>query len=267
MASEARNAVEQLLGYQFRNAELLELALRHSSVADARVRSNERLEFLGDAVLGVITCDQVFRSYPDLLEGEMTKIKSSVVSRQSCAAIAKQIGLVQYLELGKGMRSNGHLPVSLGAAILESVIGALYLDGGLAVVERFLIPLIKPRIEAAFGSGHQENYKSLVQQHAQQGGLSQPTYVIMSQTGPDHSKTFEICVQMGERRFGTATGQSKKAAEQAAAMKALQELGLLDEHGVVKPIARTPEPTEASDGLTAPQGEQAVAPAAELAGQ
>jgi len=231
MTFEARHAVEIVLGYSFRNPDLLALALRHSSVADARVHSNERLEFLGDAVLGMLTCDLVFRTYPDLLEGEMTKVKSAVVSRQSCASIAKQINLVQYLELGKGMRTSSHLPVSLAAAILESVIGATFIDGGLEPVQTFLTPLLLPRITAAHISGHQENFKSLVQQHAQQNGLSQPAYVVLSQSGPDHSKTFEICVAMGERRFAPMTGQSKKSAEQLAAMKALQELGLLDEHG------------------------------------
>jgi len=228
MVPSTRLAVEEILNYRFRCIDLLDLAVRHASVADARVRSNERLEFLGDAVLGMVVCAHIYQIYPDLLEGEMTKIKSAVVSRTNCATMAKKIGLVQHLQLGKGMRAgSGHLPVSLAAAILESIVGAIYVDGGLEPAERFLVPLVRPCIAAAFESGHQENYKSLMQQHAQQHGLSQPMYLILSQSGPDHSKLFEICVQIGEQRFAPMTGASKKSAEQAAALAALRHLGLL----------------------------------------
>mgnify|MGYP003386556065 CR=1 FL=1 len=237
MHPDPREAISIIVGHRFANPELIDQALRHASVAEQRVASNERLEFLGDAVLGVITCQRVYELFPALLEGEMTKIKSAVVSRQACASMAKQAGLVQYLELGKGMRSSPSLPTSLSAAILEAVIGALYVDGGLEVTRAFLVPLIEPRIYKAFDSGHQDNYKSLVQQHAQQSGLTGPSYIVVTETGPDHNKLFNVCLQIGDRRFAPMTGSSKKQAEQAAARQALEELGLLSDDGKTITIA------------------------------
>jgi len=253
MPSDPREAISAIVGHRFANPSLIDQALRHASVAEQRVASNERLEFLGDAVLGVITCQRVYELFPTLLEGEMTKIKSAVVSRPACASMAKQVGLVQYLELGKGMRSTPSLPSSLAAAVLEAVIGALFVDGGLEAARRFLQPLVDPRIDTAFESGHQDNYKSLVQQHAQQSGESGPAYVVITETGPDHNKIFNVCLQIGERRFSPMTGSSKKQAEQAAARQALEELGLLgvDGRALISPVPRA-DPA-ASSGSEAPQ--------------
>src|SRR5262245_41108601 len=142
MSPETRASVEQIVGYQWHDPTLLDLALTHASVAEARVQSNERLEFLGDAVLGLVVCEHIYSTFPDLLEGEMTKIKSTVVSRHSCAALTVKLGLGQFLSLGKGMRVHETLPQSLAAAVLESIVAAIYLDGGLEPARAFLLPLV-----------------------------------------------------------------------------------------------------------------------------
>lgn len=225
------DAVQAALGYQFRDPDLLLRALTHASVADARVDSNERLEFLGDAVLGLIVSELVYRRFPDYLEGELTKIKSAAVSRQTCAEIASDLGLEKAMVLGKGLRTQHALPSSLAAAVLESIIAAVYLDGGYAACEAFLVPLLEPVIERAAEGGHQENYKSVLQRHAQQVLNQMPAYRVLDEKGPDHQKCFKVCVELAGRRYEPAWGQSKKRAEQLAALHALQSLGLVRTHG------------------------------------
>lgn len=223
--------IEEIIGYQFTDRSLLERAFVHSSVAACRLESNERLEFLGDSVLGLIACQRIFDRYPDLLEGDMTKIKSAAVSRRTCAKLAKAMGLHKMLVVGKGMMGQASLPQSLSAAVLEAVVGALTLDGGFEAAERFLLPLLDPVIEAAAESGHQHNFKSVLQQHAQQQLERSPGYRTLDEKGPDHSKCFKVCVEIGERQFEAVWGQSKKEAEQQAALVALVALGLAEMNG------------------------------------
>ncbi len=227
---------EKILGHQFKDPELVRKAVTHASVAEKRLDSNERMEFLGDSVLGLITAERVYQQYPTLLEGEMTKIKSTVVSRQTCALLARTIGLDELLVLGKGMQRNEAMPQSLAAAVFEAMIAALYLDGGYAPTEKFIGPLIDPLIVRAAASGHQENFKSVLQQHAQQNDMDTPLYRVLDEKGPDHAKCFKVCVDISGRRFEATWGQSKKAAEQAAALLALTELGLVQktEDGYLK---------------------------------
>ncbi|MEL6797315.1 MAG: ribonuclease III [Planctomycetota bacterium] len=223
---------QRVLGYTFDDTDLIVRALTHASVAHGRLESNERLEFLGDAVLGMVACETIFEIYPDLLEGEMTKIKSVAVSRKTCAKIARQIGLEELIRLGKGIRDqHGTLPHSLAAATLESAIAAIYLDGGLAAVKRWLTPLIEPSITNAAESGHQQNFKSVLQQHVQREYQCTPSYRVLAQQGPDHAKTFTIAVQIGERGYEPAEGPSKKQAEQRAALNALDALDLVEHIG------------------------------------
>ncbi|CAN5784682.1 hypothetical protein BH11PLA1_BH11PLA1_22630 [soil metagenome] len=248
-------ALEARLNYTFTSPELVALALRHASVADHRVASNERLEFLGDAVLGLLACQRIFEIFPSALEGEMTKIKSSVVSRQTCAQIAREMGLHEYLALGKGMRGqSAALPMSLAAAALESIIAAVYLDGGIEPVRAFLMPRLEPLIMAAAASKHQENYKSLLQHFVQQDSSSAPLYLILSEKGPDHAKQFHIAVKVGDRTFDAAWGASKKHAEQAAALLALRTLGIVGSDGTlqVKGFSSSDESIDgvAHDGVT-----------------
>lgn len=220
---------ERIIGHRFENRSLLVVALTHASIASARVVSNERLEFLGDAVLGMVVCDDLYHRFPDALEGEMTKIKSAVVSRRMCARIAGELGLDRLLNLGKGMKTRSAIPSSLSAAVLESVIGALYLDAGLDRARQFLLPLIRPHIDAAAQSGHQQNFKSVLQQHAQQNLDAQPVYLLLDENGPDHAKAFQVAVEVAGVRYPTCWANSKKQAEQLAALAALTQLGLIEQ--------------------------------------
>ena len=217
---------ERRIGYRFRDRELLARSLRHASAADDRLDSNERLEFLGDAILGVVVCTELFDRFPDLLEGELTKIKSNVVSRRVCAEIAEERGLGELLDLGKGMNGRGEMPSSLHAAVLESVIGAIYLDAGPDRARAFVLELLDPRIAHAAELGHQHNFKSVLQQVFQRKGLGAPSYLVLDERGPDHAKCFEVCVAAGERRFEGCWGPNKKQAEQQAALAALLHLEL-----------------------------------------
>jgi ribonuclease-3 len=221
-------AAEKLLGHRFSDKDLLIQALTHASVADSRLESNERLEFLGDAVLGLVVCQYLHETYEDLLEGDLTKIKSSVVSRHTCAEIATEHGLDELLRLGKGLAERHSLPGSVLAAVYESLIGALQIDGGLAAARKFILKGMKPTIKRAAGSGHQYNFKSVLQQTAQEELGQQPQYLVLDEKGPDHAKCFEVCVEVGARRFNSCWGASKKQAEQQAALEALLELGFAE---------------------------------------
>jgi ribonuclease-3 len=218
---------QKILGHSFKDPSLIQRAVTHASIAETRLESNERMEFLGDSVLGMIVAERIYHQHPHLLEGEMTKIKSTTVSRQTCAMLARQLGLDELLVLGKGMQRAEAMPQSLAAAVLESMIAALYLDGGYAAAEKFVGPLVDPLIARAAASGHQENFKSVLQQHAQQNEMDTPVYRVLDEKGPDHAKCFKVCVEIGPRKFESSWGQSKKQAEQAAALNALTELGLV----------------------------------------
>ncbi len=225
--TRALNQAEKAIGYQFKDRQLLEQALTHASLADTRLQSNERLEFFGDAVLGMIVCEELFRRFSDQLEGEMTKIKSAVVSRRTCEAIAREQGLDECLLLGKGIGENNELPNSLLSAVYESLIGAVYLDGGLEAARKFVLRDMNAHITAAAESENQQNYKSHLQQHAQKHSGAIPYYAVLDEKGPDHSKCFEICVTVFDKRYPSAWGNSKKEAEQQAAYNALKELQIL----------------------------------------
>ena len=220
---------QEIVGYCFSNLGLLRQALTHASAACDRASSNERLEFLGDAVLGMVICEAVYLGEPELLEGEMTKIKSSVVSRQTCAWIADACGISELLHLGKGVGSSPELPSSVGGPGFEAVVGANYLDGGIDAARKFILEKMGGAIEAATASQHQRNYKSLLQQYAQRRWNATPQYDLLDEKGPEHAKCFEIAVRLNARRFPSAWGNSKKEAEQKAAQEALRRLGVLDE--------------------------------------
>jgi len=220
---------QRVIGHVFAQQDLLALSLTHASVAPARLDSNERMEFLGDAVLGLVVCQELYERFDGLLEGQMTKIKSAVVSRRTCAKIAEETGMVDLLVLGKGMPLHNGLPQSVTAAVFEAVIGAIYLDGGLEPARKFILSHIGSHIDEAFANEHQRNFKSLLQQHSQRQWNTTPDYQLLDEKGPDHSKCFEVAVSIGGRHFTSAWGMSKKEAEQSAARRALAELGLMDE--------------------------------------
>lgn len=233
MAQDVLADVQAKLGYRFTHPELLELALRHASSADSRTQSNERLEFLGDSILGLIVCGELYCAFPHLLEGDLTKIKSTVVSRKTCAELIERMGVADFLILGKGMMNHDTLPESVAAALLESLVGAIYLDAGdrdkgLNEARQFLMKWLDPVIQDAAASGHQQNFKSVLQHHAQEKLNTTPVYVLLDEQGPDHAKCFEVCVQVGAERYDSSWGQSKKEAEQRAALAALMSMGLID---------------------------------------
>ena len=230
---ETLDRAQEILGYTFKDIGLIEVALTHASIADTRLISNERLEFLGDSVLGLLVCEYLYNRFTDLLEGDLTKIKSAAVSRRMCAKVATHLELDDLLLLGKGMKTRSALPSSLAAAVLESVIGAIFLDGGIDAARDFLMPLLAPHIDQAAESGHQQNFKSVLQQHAQREFGESPMYVLSDEKGPDHAKAFAVSVELCGERHEACWAPSKKQAEQHAALIALEALDLIqrDEDG------------------------------------
>ncbi len=219
---------QEALSYQFNDLELLRQALLHASAANCRIQSNERLEFLGDSILGMVICQELYERFPDYLEGELTKIKSHIVSRRTCARVARKLSLEKFLCVGKGMSAHNKLPNSCVSAAFEAVIGAIYMDSGLERARQFILDNLSEQIDSADASEHQDNYKSMLQQYIQKHFDSTPCYELLDEKGPDHSKCFEIGVAVNQRRFVSAWGPSKKEAEQLAAYNALTELGVLN---------------------------------------
>jgi ribonuclease-3 len=207
---------------------LLLESLTHASIADNRLLSNERMEFLGDSVLDVIICEALYLRFPEYLEGELTKVKSAVVSRRTCAEVSNETGLTDLLITGKGISSRELMPSSLAAAVYESVTAAIYLDGGFEAVKEYVLRTMTPKIECIAANSHQQNYKAVLQQHAQKLLGGAPMYQLLDEKGPDHSKCFEVCVVIEGKRFNSAWGPNKKMAEQKAALLALEELGVFD---------------------------------------
>ena len=222
--SSEQERCERRIGYEFRDKSLLTAALTHASGAQHRLASNERLEFLGDAILGAVVCELLYTLYPDYLEGDLTKIKSVVVSRQTCAKISEGLGMQEFLVLGKGMTTSPSVPPSLLADVFESLVAAIYLDGGDSASREFIQRYLGPEIELAAAGELGGNYKSLLQQIAQRENGSTPTYHLLDEKGPDHSKCFKISAQIARSRFQPAWGRNKKEAEQRAARNALAEL-------------------------------------------
>lgn len=222
--AEILSECQLALGYKFRQHELLRAALTHTSGADTRLASNERLEFLGDSVLGLITCEQLFLRFPEYQEGDLTKIKSVVVSRRTCARISRKLSLGDFLFLGKGMNIHSTVPANLLADVFESLVAAIYLDGGLEPAKEFVLKHLIPEIDQVVEGEHGGNFKSILQQVAQREFGATPLYQLLDEKGPDHSKCFKVAAVIGTYRYLGAWGRNKKEAEQKAAMNALAEI-------------------------------------------
>lgn len=222
ISSEAEVLAEcqAAIGYRFHQPELLRSALTHTSGANTRLASNERMEFLGDSVLGLVCCEQLYIRFPEYQEGEMTKVKSAVVSRRICAKISKNLGLGEFLFLGKGMDGHHEVPENLLADVFESLVAAIYLDGGLEPAKKFILKYLVAEIELAAEGGH-GNYKSVLQQVAQRQFGDTPKYCVLDEQGPDHNKCFKISAEIAKHRYPPAWGANKKDAEQRAALNAL----------------------------------------------
>lgn len=213
------------IGYQFKNMDLLVQALTHSSfVNEQKINKKpdyERLEFLGDAVLEMVSSDFLFRKYPDKKEGEMSKIRASLVCEPALAFCSEQINLKKYIQLGKGEEATGgRNKESIIADVCEAVIGALFLDGGIEQSKRFIDTYV---LTNADSMQMFSDSKSLLQELVQARGLDAIKYEICGESGPEHDKIFEVRVLIGDKIMGEGTGKTKKAAEQKAAYQALLE--------------------------------------------
>jgi len=174
--NDLRERAQTILGHTFNNPDLLKESLTHASIADNRLNSNERMEFLGDAVLDLIVCEELYKRFPTLLEGDLTKIKSAVVSRRICAELSKETGLIDLLIIGKGISGREQMPSSLAAAVYESIVAAIYLDGGVEVVKEYVLRTMRPKIEQISRDSSLQNYKAVLQQHAQKVMGHTPIY-------------------------------------------------------------------------------------------
>lgn len=215
---------EERIGYTFRDRGFLESALTHASGAENRLASNERMEFLGDAILGSVVCQRLFADFPEHLEGELTRLKSVVVSRQTCAKVSRTLGLEEFLILGKGMTTHPEVPSSVLAAVFEALVAAIFLDGGQQSAQDFVERSMEPEIELAEAGEMGRNYKSQLQQLAQREHGVTPNYRLLDEKGPDHSKCFQVAAEVGDKRFSPAWGKSKKESEQRAAANAIYGL-------------------------------------------
>jgi ribonuclease III len=223
-SDEKLTLCQTLIEYTFNDSCFLLAALTHASGATNRLSSNERLEFLGDAILGFTICEWLYQKHPEYQEGELTQIKSAVVSRRTCAKVSRKLGLENCLILGKGMQQAAGVPRSLLSDVYEALIAAIYLDGGIAEAKAFMIRTLSDEISQAVQGHSVGNYKSSLQQLAQREHGTAPIYRLVLEHGPDHSKTFKIVAEVKGRQFTGAWGRNKKDAEQRAAGNALAEL-------------------------------------------
>lgn len=215
--------LQSKLNYKFKDQSLIRTALTHSSYANEhRCQSNERLEFIGDSILGMVVATYLYRSYPDMPEGKMTRLRAELVCEQSLWNVACALGFGENLRLGKGEElSGGRERHSILADCVEAVIAALYLDGGFEVARKFIMEHILSglgRTDFAYGSDYKTELQELVQQKPNQS----LTYVLVAENGPDHMKSFTVQVHLNGTALGTGEGHTKKEAEQNAAKHALE---------------------------------------------
>jgi len=216
---------QDAIGYRFLRPELLRAALTHTSGANTRAASNERLEFLGDSVLGLVTCEQLFQRFPDYQEGDLTKVKSVVVSRKTCAAFSQELGLGGFLFLGRGVSTYGEIPSNMLADVFESLVAAVFIDGGWEAGKAFVMRFVGPEIERVARDAVGANAKSQLQQVVQRLNGGTPRYFLLDEQGPDHDKCFKVVADADGHRFPPAWGRTKKEAELKAALNALAEIG------------------------------------------
>ena len=218
--------LEQKIKYEFKDKELLKKALTHTSYAYERnVESNEKLEFLGDSILEFVSSEYLYLNFPKLKEGEMTKVRATVVCENSLYKIAKQHEFGKFLYLGKSeLTTGGNDRPAILADSVEAVIAAMFMDGGLEPAKRFIIENLSEEIEAASKNVGQKDYKTVLQEKLQINGDVKIEYIIINEKGPDHDKTFEAEVRCNNKKLATGAGKTKKQAEMKAAEKALEQI-------------------------------------------
>ncbi len=220
--------IEEKIGYVFGNKELLVLSLIHRSFVNehkSQIQShNERLEFLGDSVLGLLTADFLYHRLPSYPEGPLSQLRSRLVDAQACAHYFQKLGLQEFILLGRGeAMSDGKAKVSILADAFEALIGAIFIDGGLGIAKSFLLCHFESGIEGVIESPSR-NYKAELQDYSQKKYKQAPVYKVMQETGPDHAKVFHVVVIVDEKEAGMGLGESKKVAEQKAAFDAMSKL-------------------------------------------
>jgi len=220
--------LEVLLGHNFRDKSFLVNALSHSSIKSEQRPSNERLEYLGDSVLGLIVSDALYRRYPEDDEGTLTRIKSQAVSRSTLQRVAVVMSLDRFILVGKGVAKK-EIPASLLGNLFEALVGAIYLDAGLAAARKFVLRHLDVVISEIVEDRAERNYKSMLQHHCQREMGTVPVYRVLREVGPAHDRNFDVAVSMNGREYGRARGVSKKEAEQGAARAALLHLRAVDE--------------------------------------
>ena len=219
--------LENAIGYRFKNITLLQNALSHSSYANERwhnsLLSNERLEFLGDSILGMLVADHLYSNFPERPEGELTKMRADMVCERALAQIAHRIGLGEHLLLGKGEeQGGGRNRDSILADAVESVIAACYLDGGMDAAKQFVQKFVLEQVSTA--PVHNKDYKTVLQEKVQQKRNQTLVYTLVGESGPDHDKHFEVELSLNGQVIGRGVGSSKKRAEQDAARMALETM-------------------------------------------
>ncbi|MCI5728414.1 MAG: ribonuclease III [Clostridia bacterium] len=220
--------LEKKLQYTFRDKELLRTALTHSSYANehkGKAVCNERLEFLGDAVLGVVVADYLYLHFPDMPEGELTKKRAALVCEKALSGFSRQLGLGEYLRLSRGeQHSGGKDRSSILCDVFEAVIAAIYLDAGMERAREHILRFVLPQIKQA-GTRPFKDYKTTLQEIIQQNPEEELRYVLTGESGPDHDKHFTVEVHLNSNVIGKGGGRSKKEAEQQAAREALELMG------------------------------------------
>ena len=211
---------------RFRDIDLLNLAFTHRSCTNEdKSPNNEKLEFLGDSVLGIVVANRLFELLADKAEGDLARVKSYVVSEESLAGISLALGIDRLLLLGKGEEhSGGRTKKAILADALEAIIGAYYLDSGFDAATKFVLRLVEPEIEKVLQNRHRKDYKTLLQEYLQKFHRRYPAYRLAKKTGPDHDRTFWISCAIGELEYGPASGKNKKEAEQGAACMAYEAI-------------------------------------------
>jgi ribonuclease-3 len=215
------------LGHTFTSSSLLVEALTHTTYANenAKIPANERLEFLGDAVVGMVVAQHLFETYPELPEGELTKLRAAVVCEPTLAGRARHLAIGRFMRFGKGETVSGRDRDSILADAFEAVAGGLLLDGGLEVARSFILRELGPIVAEARRGQVRIDYKTRLQEHLQRESIEGPTYRLISEEGPPHNKRFEVAVHHRGVLLGTGWGRNKKEAEQEAAMEALAAVG------------------------------------------
>lgn len=223
--------LQQRLGYQFRHLTMLRQALTHRSFAnesgDPDMEDNEKFEFLGDSVMGFVISDLLYQCFPRFREGDLSRVKSHVVSEPFLAELARELDLGSFMLLGRGESySGGHEKSSLLSNCYEALIAAIYLDGGIEPAREFIVAAFKDRVETLVHNRHILDHKSLLQEHAQDIFHCTPHYRMRRVTGPDHERTYEIDLMIKGEVFSTGSGKNRKEAEQSAAKAALAKLNI-----------------------------------------